>query len=58
MKKICSLLLPVFLAIGTSWAQGDRDKTIDRVDDAATVLREIMSAPDSGIPEEIFDSAK
>lgn len=58
MKKICSLLLLVLLAVGTSLAEGDREKTINRVDDAGTVLREIMSAPDSGIPEEIFNSAK
>lgn len=57
MKKIAFLLLALFLAIGTTWAQ-DRDKTIDRVEDAGTILDEIMSAPDSGIPQEIFDSSK
>lgn len=50
----------MFLTVsaGLVFAEGDREKTIDRVDSAGTVLNEIMSAPDSGIPEEIFNSAK
>jgi lipid-binding SYLF domain-containing protein len=58
MKRIVWVLVVFFFALGTLWAQGDRDKTIDRVESAGTILNEIMSAPDSGIPEEIFDSAK
>jgi SH3 domain-containing YSC84-like protein 1 len=58
MKKIASLLVCLLFAAGTMSAQGDRDKTIDRVDSAGTILNQIMSAPDSGIPAEIFDSAK
>jgi len=57
MKKFSILLVCLFFALGTMWAD-DRDKTIDRVDDAGTILNQIMSAPDSGIPEEILDSAK
>ncbi|MGZ4788041.1 MAG: lipid-binding SYLF domain-containing protein [Terriglobales bacterium] len=58
MKRFAFVLMMFFFALGTLWAQGDRDKTIDRVESAGTILNEIMSAPDSGIPEEIFDSAK
>ena len=58
MKRLAFVFLTLFFAVGTIWAQGDREKTIDRVDSAGTILNEIMSAPDSGIPEEIFDSAK
>jgi len=57
MKKIFCLLFVLLLCAGSLWAD-DHEKAIDRVDDAGTVLREIMSAPDSGIPEEIFNSAK
>ena len=57
MKRIV-LLSVVLLAAASLWAQGDRTKIIDRVQDASTILTEIMSAPDSGIPENIFSSAK
>jgi lipid-binding SYLF domain-containing protein len=56
MKKIAILFL--LLLCGAVAFADDREKTIDRVQDAGTILNEIMSAPDSGIPEEIFDSAK
>ncbi len=57
MKK---LLVFVVLASFSSaaWAAGDRDKVVDRVQSAATVLDEIMAAPDKGIPEEVIGSAK
>lgn len=57
MKK--NLLLAVLLfSSAVLWAQGDRTKTIGRVQDSSNILQEIMSAPDSGIPENIFSSAK
>ncbi|MBZ5567920.1 MAG: lipid-binding SYLF domain-containing protein [Acidobacteriia bacterium] len=57
MKKfLVVVLLTVFASL--SWAQGDRDKVIDRVDEAGTVMNEIMGAPDKGIPEEILGSAE
>ncbi len=56
--KRCFVLFLSLLITSAAFAEGDRDKTISRVDDAGTVLNEIMSAPDSGIPEEIFGSAK
>ena len=40
------------------WAQGDRANTVERVQAAGTVIDEIMNAPDSRIPDEIFGSAK
>src|SRR5437879_13926647 len=58
MKRVVLLLSVVLLAAAPLWAQGDRAKTIDRVQDASTILTEIMSAPDSGIPENVFSSAK
>ncbi len=36
----------------------DRDKVLSRVDDAGTILNEIMSAPDSGIPDNVLGSAE
>jgi lipid-binding SYLF domain-containing protein len=47
------MLLPVAV-----FAQGDRDKVMDRVTEAGTVLDEIMSAPDAGIPDNVMGSAQ
>jgi SH3 domain-containing YSC84-like protein 1 len=58
MKRI-SLVLATLLALcGLACAGENRDKQIDRVQDAGTVLHEIMDTPDRGIPEEILGSAK
>ena len=40
------------------WAQSHREKSADRMNNAADVLHEIMGAPDKGIPEEVLDHAK
>jgi lipid-binding SYLF domain-containing protein len=54
MKRILIALvlfaLPAFAA--------DRDKVVGRLDEAGTVIDEIMSAPDKGIPEEVIGSTK
>ena len=55
MKKLAGLLI-LTLSVA-AWA-GDRSSETDRVESAATVLDEIMAAPDKGIPERIIDSAK
>ena len=39
------------------WAQS-REKSADRLNNAANVLHEIMGTPDKGIPEEVFEHAK
>ncbi len=58
MKRALFLLSVLLVATASMWAQGDRAKTINRVQEANSILSEIMSAPDSGIPENIFSSAK
>jgi len=57
MKKLLVLLVVASFA-SAAWAAGERDKMVDRVDSAATVLDEIMAAPDKGIPEEVIGSAQ
>ena len=46
------------LAVALPVFSQDRDKVLSRVDDAGTVLNEIMSAPDSGIPDNVLGSAE
>lgn len=56
MKKL--LVLVVIASFSSvAWA-GERGKVVDRVEAAATVLDEIMAAPDKGIPEEVLGSAQ
>jgi len=56
MQKV--ILFAVFLSLtGIAWA-GPREATEDRLDHAGAVLREIMAAPDRGIPEDVMRHAK
>ena len=57
MKKLLVLLVVASCA-SAAWAAGARDKVVDRVEAAGTVLDEIMAAPDKGIPEEVIGSAQ
>jgi SH3 domain-containing YSC84-like protein 1 len=57
MKKF--MLLVVVLSLGClAWAGSARQDAVDRLNSAATVLHEIMQAPDNGIPEEVLENAK
>ena len=58
MKKFVTLVALFGLGIATAaWAE-TREEVQNRVDNAATVLHEVMAAPDKGIPEEVMDHAK
>jgi lipid-binding SYLF domain-containing protein len=55
--KCAVAVVVVNLMAGWALAQ-DRQKQLERIQGAGTVLNEIMAAPDKGIPEEILGSAK
>src|SRR5947207_13032813 len=56
MRKSCVLLI---LSLVASLAFADaKSDTTDRLQNAGTVLKEIMGAPDKGIPGQVFDGAK
>jgi lipid-binding SYLF domain-containing protein len=57
MKKAIALAAILSLT-SIGWAATDREATNDRLDHAGSVLREIMAAPDKGIPEEVLEHAK
>ena len=59
MKKLLLLCVVACLTIST-FAKDDEDqnKAEDRIKAASTVLDEIESAPDQGIPEEVLGSAQ
>jgi len=55
MKKMMMLAtLMSFTTLG--WA--DTDATLDRLQNAADVMHQIMAAPDKGIPQEVLEHAK
>ena len=57
MKKV--LIITVALVASTlSWAATAKEDAIDRLTKAGDVLKEVMGAPDSGIPQEVVDKAK
>jgi lipid-binding SYLF domain-containing protein len=57
MKKVMFLL--AMLILGTlCWAASAREDATDRLNNAAAVVHEIMSAPDKGIPEEVLKNAR
>jgi SH3 domain-containing YSC84-like protein 1 len=58
MNRFTLVLATLLTLCGLACAQENRDKQINRVEDAGTVLNEIMDTPDHGIPEEILGSAK
>jgi SH3 domain-containing YSC84-like protein 1 len=57
MKKV--MFLFAMLSLGTlCWAGSAREDATDRLENATNVVHAIMSAPDSGIPEEVLEHAK
>ena len=61
MKRLLLLWVVTGLAAGGFWGADEKSKdskAVDRVQAAATVLDEIESAPDQGIPEEVLGSAE
>jgi lipid-binding SYLF domain-containing protein len=57
MKKYGIALLTLLLSSFTFAGSGQQDTTA-RLQSAATVMGEIMAAPDKGIPEEVLNGAK
>ncbi|HKF46766.1 MAG TPA: lipid-binding SYLF domain-containing protein [Terracidiphilus sp.] len=59
MKKQLVVMSAVLGIASLGWASDQPKETAtDRLDAAATVLHEVMAAPDKGIPEEVMDHAK
>jgi lipid-binding SYLF domain-containing protein len=58
MKKFCVLALVLSFTISAFGKNNGKQDQLDRLQSAATVLDEIMAAPDKGVPEEILRSAQ
>jgi lipid-binding SYLF domain-containing protein len=58
-RSLVLLLFSLVVLLGSvAWSSSAREDSAERLQNAANVLNEIMSAPDKGIPEEVVDSAK
>jgi len=57
MKKVMFAL--AMLSLGTlCWAGSAREDATDRLNNATSVMHEVMGMPDKGIPEEVLEHAK
>src|SRR5215471_4131135 len=56
MKHLISSLLLCVGLIASAWAAGDTERT--RVKDSANVMKEILQAPDKGIPGSVLNGSK
>jgi lipid-binding SYLF domain-containing protein len=57
MKKVMFVL--AMLGLGTlCWAGSAREDATERLDNATSVMHEIMGMPDKGVPEEVLEHAK
>src|SRR5271157_4522195 len=57
MKKVMFVL--AMMGLGTlCWAGSAREDATERLDNATSVMHEIMGMPDKGIPEEVLEHAK
>ena len=55
--RIRMAVLITLVAASTGLAK-EKDKTAERLDDAVTVISEIMDTPDKGIPQDLLDKAQ
>jgi len=53
-KKVAVVILLMLAVSSSAWASS----SVEKVQKAATVLKEIMNAPDKGIPNDVIGSAK
>ena len=58
MKKLLLALIVLGLGASAFAADDTNNKAVDRVKASSTVLEEIQSAPDTGIPDEVMGSAE
>ncbi|MGH9504606.1 MAG: lipid-binding SYLF domain-containing protein [Terriglobales bacterium] len=58
MKRFLIALTISLVALGTMASASAKEDSVERLQNAGDVLKQIMSAPDKGIPEEVLDNAK
>src|SRR4051794_12826056 len=55
--RLITYTLAMALGCSTLLAKDDKTKNADRLEDSASLLAEIMSAPDKSVPQDLFNKA-
>lgn len=58
LRTITLMMFTIIFLAGSLAIAEEPSEPVKRLDSAATVLSEVMSTPDKGIPEELLDSAR
>jgi len=58
MKKLVTLVAIFGLGVATVACAETREEAANRLNNASTVIHEIMAAPDQGIPDEVLEHAR
>jgi lipid-binding SYLF domain-containing protein len=58
MKKLMTFVAILGIGAATVAYAETREEVVNRLDNAALVLHQVMAAPDKGIPEEVMEHAK
>ena len=57
-RSLMALIFSLVALLGTMAPATAKEDSVERLQNAGNVLKEIMAAPDNGIPEEVLDDAK
>jgi len=57
-RSLIALIFSLVALLGTMASATAKEDSVERLQNAGNVLKEIMAAPDNGIPEEVLDDAK
>jgi SH3 domain-containing YSC84-like protein 1 len=57
-KALLAVVLSLVTLLGSMASATAKEDSVERLQNAGDVLKEIMGAPDKGIPEEVLDNAK
>jgi len=58
VKRFLVGVLSLVAVLGTMASAASKDDSVERLQNSAKVLKEVMSAPDKGVPQEVLDDAK
>ena len=57
-RSLIALIFSLVALLGTMASATAKEDSVERLQNAGDVLKQIMGAPDNGIPEEVLNDAK
>jgi hypothetical protein len=58
LKRSLAVIISLVALLGSMAFADAKEDSVERLQNAGDVLKQIMDAPDKGIPEEVLDGAK